>query len=131
MIRPLVSAALACLVLAGCAQSVAQRPRPVAPRPAVVAAGSAFAEAGDGTVIPDMKPDADAMAFASHCGGGSPGGVQMGMSECELIALKGTPSRVVQGLDQAGNAHNAIWYVEGGIRTVYKFNDGKLFDIIK
>ena len=89
-----------------------------------------FAEAGDGTVIPDFKPDPDAVAFAQRCTGGSAGSVDLGMSECGLIGLKGTPSRVVGGLDQSGHAHDAIWYVESGVRTVYKFNDDKLIEVI-
>eukprot|EP01036_Dinobryon_divergens_P009678 gene9678-12946_t len=79
---------------------------------------SSFSEAG-GIVIPSDKPDAEAMAFASRCGGGVSGSVRMGMSECDLIALKGTPSRVIAGLDQSGRSHNAVWYVEGGRRVVY------------
>jgi hypothetical protein len=55
----------------------------------------------------------------------------MGMNECDLVALKGTPSRVVAGLDQEGRSHNAIWYVEDGVRTVYKFADNGLVEIIK
>lgn len=92
---------------------------------------SKFAEAGDGTVIPDFEPDPDAIAFASHCGGGRGSSIALGMSECDLVALKGTPSRVVGGLDQQGHSHNAIWYVEGGVRTLYKFNDDKLIEVIK
>jgi hypothetical protein len=128
--RPAVLLA-AMLPLAACDQTTASTaPRPVVeavPRPVA----SAFAEAGDGTVIPDAKPDADSLAYASHCGGTSARGVAMGMSECDLIGLKGTPSRVVRGLDQQGRSHNAIWYIEGGLRTVYKFDDDRLVDVIK
>ena len=53
------------------------------------------------------------------------------MSECDLIGMKGTPSRVVGGLDQQGGSHNAIWYIEGGVRTVYKFDDDRLIEVIK
>ena len=127
--------ALACLaamaLLTACNETAAQRrPAPAieaVPRPV----GASFAEAGDGTVIPDFKPDADSLAFASHCGGSGARSVAMGMSECDLIGLKGTPSRVVGGLDQQGGSHNAIWYIEGGVRTVYKFDDDKLIDVIK
>jgi hypothetical protein len=90
-----------------------------------------FAQAGDGTVIPDTKPDPDALAFAQRCGGGGGGGIAMGMSECSLIGVKGTPSRVVGGEDQTGHTHDAIWYIEGGVRTVYKFADDKLIEIVK
>jgi hypothetical protein len=117
-------------LLTACNETVAHAKRPgleVAPK----SVRASFAEAGDGMVIPDFKPDEDTLAFASHCGGGNARSVAMGMSECDLIALKGTPSRVVAGLDQNGSAHNAIWYVEDGVRTVYKFDDGKLVDIIR
>ena len=128
--RDALSLAAVALLMAACNQTVAQRPPPqveAVPRPA----SASFTEAGNGTVIPDFKPDADSLAFASHCGGGAARAVAMGMSECELIGLKGTPSRVVGGLDQQGHSHNAIWYVENGIRTVYKFDDDKLIDVIK
>jgi hypothetical protein len=122
---------VALLALAACDQTTASTSsRPVVeavPRPVT----AAFGEAGDGTVIPDAKPDADSLAYASHCGGTSARAVAMGMSECDLIGLKGTPSRVVGGLDQQGRSHNAIWYIEGGVRTVYKFDDDKLADVIK
>ena len=127
---PIAFAVISMTLLAACNETVAHAKRPnleAAARPA----SASFAQAGDGMVIPDFKPDDETLAFASHCAGGNSRAVAMGMSECDLIALKGTPSRVVAGLDQNGNAHNAIWYVEGGVRTVYKFDDSKLVDIIK
>lgn len=127
---PIGLAAITLTLLTACNETVAHARRPnldAAPKPV----SASFAEAGDGMVIPDFKPDDETLAFASHCAGGNARSVALGMSECDLIALKGTPSRVVAGLDQNGNAHNAIWYVEGGVRTVYKFDDTKLVDIIK
>jgi hypothetical protein len=91
---------------------------------------SSFSEAG-GIVIPSDKPDAEAKAFAARCGGGGGGSVRMGMSECDLIGIKGTPSRVISGLDQNGVSHNAVWYIEGGRRVVYKFDNDRLIDIIR
>ncbi|MDQ0394225.1 hypothetical protein [Labrys monachus] len=91
-----------------------------------------FAEAGDGTVIPNFHPDADAVAFAQRCSGrGQGGGIALGMSECTLVGLKGTPSRFVGGEDQAGHSHDAVWYIERGVRTVYKFDDDRLVKIIE
>jgi hypothetical protein len=117
-------------LLTACNETVAHARRPSL-EAVVRPVNASFAEAGDGMVIPDFKPDEETLAFASHCAGGTARSVAMGMSECDLIALKGTPSRVVAGLDQNGNAHNAVWYVEGGVRTVYKFDDSKLVDIIR
>ncbi|MDQ0468316.1 hypothetical protein [Labrys wisconsinensis] len=123
-----VAVLIAVLPLAAC--QTAERPQPVVQADATPL-NSKFAQAGDGTVIPDFKPDADAVAYAARCSGGRGGSIAMGMSECDLIGAKGTPSRVVGGLDQQGHTHNAIWYVEGGVRTVYKFDDDKLIDVIK
>jgi hypothetical protein len=108
-----VAVLLAVLPFAAC--QTAQRAQPVMQGDAAPL-NSKFAQAG---------------AYAARCGGGRGGSIAMGMSECDLIDLKGTPSRVVGGLDQQGHSHNAIWYVEGGIRTVYKFDDDKLIDVIK
>jgi hypothetical protein len=128
----LALALLSVLALTACAQdTVRQQPR--YEQTAAIPTGrmtQKFAEAGDGTVIPDFKPDPEAQAFAQRCTGGGGGSVDLGMSECSLIGAKGTPSRVVGGLDQSGHAHDAIWYVEGGVRTVYKFNDDKLIEVI-
>jgi len=91
-----------------------------------------FAQAGNGTVIPNFQPDADAVAFAQRCGGqGGGGSIALGMSECTLVGMKGTPSRFVGGEDQTGHSHDAVWYIESGVRTVYKFDDDKLVSIIK
>jgi len=159
MLHRLAVATLAALCLAGCAQTVAQRTsrhpmralrpvalkpvalKPVALKPVVLKPGvpepialkpadTHFAQAGDGTVIPDFRPDADAIAFASRCGQRGPSAVALGMRECDLVAAKGTPSRVVSGLDQSGHTHNAIWYLENGARRVYKFDDNHLTTII-
>ena len=127
-IRPL-PAALACVFLVACNQTVASRKPPL--EAVAGPAGGTFAEAGDGMVIPDSKPDAETLAFASHCPGTGARAVALGMSECDLIGMKGTPSRVVGGLDQQGGSHNAIWYIEGGVRTVYKFDDDRLVEVIK
>lgn len=119
--------------LAACTPAGGQRPVVSTPgaKPLYSPLGNKFAEASDGTVIPDTKPDPDAVAYAARCGGGGGRAVAMGMSECDLIGLKGTPSRVVGGLDQQGGSHNAIWYIEGGRRTVYKFDNDRLVDIIQ
>jgi hypothetical protein len=128
MLVRVVAALIVAASLAACATARSPEPMPQAEAKPL---NSKFAQAGDGTVIPDFQPDADSIAFAAHCGGGRGGSIVMGMSECDLIGLKGTPSRVVGGLDQQGHTHNAIWFVEGGVRTVYKFDDDKLIDVIK
>ena len=131
-VRP-VFALLAAITLASCAQEVArEQPRyEPAAAPPQGKMTQKFAEAGDGMVIPDDKPDPDALAFAQQCNGrGSASTLGLGISECGLVGLKGTPSRFVGGLDQTGHAHDAIWYVEAGVRTVYKFDDDKLIEII-
>ncbi len=94
------------------------------------AAPSSFSEAG-GVVIPSEKPDAEALAYAARCNDRSAAKVAMGMTECALIGLKGTPSRVISALDQSGSAHNAIWYVENGQRVVYKFDNDRLIEVIR
>ena len=131
-VRP-VLALFSVLALTACEQTtVREQPRTEQTAPAPTGRMTQkFAEAGDGTVIPDFKPDPDALAFAQHCSGGGAGSIDLGMSECSLVALKGTPSRVVGGLDQDGHSHDAIWYVENGVRTVYKFNDDKLIEVIR
>jgi hypothetical protein len=121
----------ALLVLAACSQTSGAGTRPVVTTPVGLVAGSSFSETADGTVIPDDRPDAETVAFAARCGGrGGGGGVSLGMSECDLIGLKGTPSRVVAGIDIEGRSQNAVWYVENGRRTVYKFTDDKLIAVL-
>ena len=130
-IRVVVLAAVA-LGLAACSEGLMTE-RPSATRAydvPVAQTPSSFSEAG-GINIPSDKPDAEAKAFAARCGGGGGGSVRLGMSECDLIGIKGTPSRVISGLDQNGRSHNAVWYVEGGRRVVYKFDDDRLVDIIR
>jgi len=126
-------ALLSTLVLTSCAQeAVREQPRyEPAALPAPGKMTQKFTQDGEGMVIPDDKPDPDAQAFAQQCNGaGGAASIALGMSECGLVGLKGTPSRFVGGLDQAGHAHDAVWYVEGGVRTVYKFDDNKLIEII-
>lgn len=131
MLARITLAVLVPILLAACADPVARKAPASSYTPVRTASvGSSFAEAGDGTVIPDFAPDADAVDYARRCSGGRGAALANGMSECDLIGLKGTPSRVVGGLDQTGHSHNAIWYVEGGIRTVYKFDDDKLVETI-
>lgn len=130
---PLVAAALA-PILACCAvpNEAARQPPPTGQTVQAYSLDQKFAEAGDGTVIPNFHPDADAVAFAQRCGGqGGSSGIALGMSECELVGLKGTPSRFVGGEDQTGHSHDAVWYIERGVRTVYKFDDDRLVTIIK
>lgn len=128
VIAPAAVLSLAAVVLAACAPpQVAQAPAPVATPHSL---NASFAEDSRGTIIPDAKPDPDAVAAAQRCAGHAGSPVRMGMTECDLIGGKGTPSRMVAGLDQQGGSHDAVWYIEGGARTVYKFDDDKLIDVI-
>ena len=103
---PFALALAACNQTTGGARPVTQPVALATPR----SLNASFAEDSRGTVIPDA--------------------VRMGMTECELIAGKGTPSRMVAGLDQSGGTHDAVWYIEGGARTVYKFDNDQLIDVI-
>jgi hypothetical protein len=58
-------AVLALPLLAACSQTSTMRPKQTL-RATDPPASASFAQAGDGTVIPDFKPDADSLAFASH-----------------------------------------------------------------
>lgn len=117
---------------AGVPQIPSEVDAPAIPSGAHEVMGSKFAVAGDGTVIPDNAPDASAQAYAARCAGAGGGAaVAVGMSECDLIGAKGTPSRVVTAADQQGGTHNAIWYIEGGDRVVYRFDNDRLAEIIR
>jgi hypothetical protein len=129
----LVVPCIGVLFVAACSEGLmTDRPAPrmAGASPSGYTAPSSFSEAG-GVVIPSEKPDAEALAFAAKCNDKSATKVAMGMSECALIGLKGAPSRVISALDQAGRAHNAIWYVESGQRLVYKFDDDRLVEVIR
>ena len=99
----LAPALVSMLLLTACAQE-AVRPQPRYETAALPAQGKMtqkFAQDGEGMVIPDDKPDPDALAFAQQCGGaGGASSVGLGMSECGLVGVKGTPSRFVGGLDE-------------------------------
>ena len=124
--------ALLATPLAACNQTTASTaPRVPVTQPVGLVAGSSFSRDANGMVIPDDKPDQETLDFAARCSGRGASSVTLGMSECDLIGLKGTPSRVVAGIDINGLDQNAIWYVEGGVRTVYKFTGDKLVDILK
>jgi hypothetical protein len=130
---PLLVAVALTPVLASCAARTEAAAQPPAEHPVeAYSLDQKFAQAGDGTVIPNFHPDEDAVAFAQRCSGqGGGGSIALGMHECELVGLKGTPSRFVGGEDQTGHNHDAIWYIERGVRTVYKFDDDRLVTIIK
>ena len=131
-VLPVVVAALVPVLASCAAPTEGAGPPPVEQHVEAYSLEQKFAQAGNGTVIPNFHPDADAVAFAQRCSGqGGGGNIALGIGECDLVGIKGTPSRFVGGEDQMGHSHDAVWYIEQGVRTVYKFDDDRLVSIIR
>jgi hypothetical protein len=63
---------------------------------------------------------------------GRPSAIAVGISECDLVRLKGErPTDVLIGESGKGQREVQVLYAEPGGREIYLFNDNKLIRIVK
>ena len=89
-----------------------------------IPARAATQEAG---LTPDGECSADAPA-----GGALPPAIAEGITECELVKLKGSrPTDVLIGESGKGQRETQVLYAEPGGREIYMFTDNRLSRIVK
>jgi hypothetical protein len=101
--------------------------RPVSAEDMVDAAGrctgGALAETAAGTVAGDLGTGT-APAAAEQ--GVTPGGVGLGMTECQVVAHAGQPGQVDVGADEKGERKVVLTYLSGPWPGIYTFSAGRL-----
>jgi hypothetical protein len=102
---------------------------PVSPEDEVDAAGRCAvaqapqADVAVGTVAGDLGSTA---AAAPTEQGVAPGGIALGMTECQVVAHAGQAGQVNVGLDEAGQRKVVLTYLTGPWPGVYTFASGRL-----
>jgi hypothetical protein len=102
---------------------------PVAPEQEVDAAGRCAAgaaaptEVSVGTVAGDLGTTA---AVSPEVPGLVPGGVALGMTECQVVSHAGQPGQVTIGVDEAGQRKVVLTYLSGPWPGIYTFAAGRL-----
>jgi hypothetical protein len=102
---------------------------PVSPEDEVDAAGrcnapaTAQTEVAVGTVAGDLGTTTPAAPAAP---GVVPGGISLGMTECQVVARAGQPGQVNVGVDEGGSRKVVLTYQSGPWPGVYTFAAGRL-----
>ena len=99
--------------------------RPVAAEDMVDAAGRC--SGGVPTLEPAVTGDSGTAAVAvSTEQGVTPGGVGLGMTECQVVAHAGQPGQVDVGADEKGERKVVLTYLSGPWPGIYTFSAGRL-----
>lgn len=97
---------------------------PVAAEDMVDGAGHCGApiEAPTGAVTPAAGASTDPAAAS----GVAPGGITLGMTECQIVAHAGQPAQVNIGADEANQRKVVLTYNGGPLPGIYTFSAGRL-----
>ena len=102
---------------------------PVSPEDEVDAAGrcnvpaTAQTEIAVGTVAGDLGTTTSAAPAAQAV---APGGISLGMTECQVVSHAGQPGQVDIGADDKGNRKVVLTYMNGPWPGIYTFAAGRL-----
>ncbi|HEV2564217.1 MAG TPA: hypothetical protein VGU19_03935 [Microvirga sp.] len=122
-VKVLSSVALAALVLAACT-STSSAP----PAPSVAAAPAPAASLGPRVDGPTLGPD----GRCTVTGFGTATVIEPGITECDLVRLKGKPATdVLVGESGKGQREVQVLYSEPGGRELYFFVNNRLDRIVK
>ncbi len=108
---------LAASLLAGCVSGPAPR-APVAPSAPVPAVEPVVGEDGRCTGGPQIDP----AAFRSR----TTDAAMAGMTECEVVAVKGAPLSVQSGSSPRAKRETTMLYMEPAGKAIYSFADNRL-----
>ncbi len=79
-----------------------------------------------------LTSDGECDGSSDSAGRPSPAAIAEGISECELVKLKGTkPTDVLVGESGKGQRETQVLYSEPGGREIYMFTDNRLTRIVK
>lgn len=81
---------------------------------------------------PQLLPDGSCSGAVTPVNAGSPSrAAELGMGECELVALKGQPTDVLIGESGKGQREVQVLYSNPGARELYLFTDNRLTQIVQ
>ncbi len=124
-VKVLSSAVLVALVLAACNSTRSESPSAAVPMAAALAPTAALGPVIDGPVL---GPD-------GRCTGtpaGTAAAIEPGISECDLVRLKGKPATdVLVGESGKGQREVQVLYSEPGGRELYFFVNNRLDRVLK
>lgn len=117
------------LALAGCSVDISGFSLSSGPSGTQASSASARASTREAVLTPEGVCEADASLDPAMLRGAAE--ITLGISECDLVRLKGKPTDVLIGESGKGQREVQVLYSEPTGREIYLFTDNRLTKIVK